>query len=419
MGPANSTTLPGAHNGRRPVRRLDGLRRASRLDQSPRTEHKNGIAKSRPRQGYRRDVSWAPRSARGGNSWTCPSNEEYPGGRQWNQNAAQFVYPPAALEPDQTPHHPHWDKICDHIGAELTPVLRELGWTKKANIKRGGDYIRAWIACAFREPFEQLPYLFLWGSQEAGKSTLHEALALLVTKGVVKADKALTSNNEFNGELAGAIICAVEEKNIALTPGAYARIKELTTARTVAIRQMRRDVYQVPNTTHWIQTSNQQSACPVDAGDTRITVIQVGDLLKEQQIPKKTMEERLREEAPHFMYTLLNMTLPPCIDRLRLPVVETASKAKLVRKNAPVASFVRERCEMRPLICEGLTRLYEAHVEWASANGFQVCDKKKFADELFQVTEGRIFDNGRRIMLGGKKAHVLEGVRLKEVLHVA
>ena len=47
------------------------------------------------------------------------------------------------------------------------------------------------------------------------------------------------------------------------------------------------------------------------AGDTRITVIEVSDLLPEQEIPKKTLLVKLEEEAPHFMYTLLNLQLPP------------------------------------------------------------------------------------------------------------
>ena len=158
----------------------------------------------------------------------CP---EYPGDRQWNRNAPQFLYQPATLESDQAPHHPHWDMICDHIGMELTPVLRDLPWAQKANIQTGGDYIRRPGSPApSASHLSNLPYIFLWGSERAGKSTLHQALSLLVTKGVVKADKALATNNEFNGELAGAIVCAVEEIDITLTPGAYARIKEWTTA---------------------------------------------------------------------------------------------------------------------------------------------------------------------------------------------
>ena len=227
---------------------------------------------------------------------SLPFQPEYPGGRRWNLDAPQFVEPPALLEPDQMPYHPHWDMIFDHIGVELTPALRTLTWAQQANIVTGGDYLRKWAACAFRDPFEQLPYLFLWGNQNSGKSILHEALALLITKGVVKADKALTSNNEFNGELAGAIICAVEEKDITLTPGAYARIKDYTTALTLGIRKMHHDLFHVPNTTHWIQTANIRTACPVQSDDTRITVINVGDLLEEQKVPKKKMMEFLKAE---------------------------------------------------------------------------------------------------------------------------
>ena len=322
-----------------------------------------------------------------GKGWrlvNLPFREEYPGDRQWNQDAAQFSCQPAALEPDQPPHHPHWDMIFDHIGIELTPALRDLPWAQQANIKTGADYLRAWVACAFREPFEPLPYLFLWGNENSGKSILHEALALLVTKGVVKADKALTSNNEFNGELAGAIICAVEEKDVTLTPGAYARIKEFVTARTIAIRQMRRDVYMVPNTTHWIQTSNKQAACPVASGDTRITVIEVSDLLKEQEVAKPEMLVKLKEEAPHILYTLLNMQLPPSTGRLRLPMVATPSKARTVDLNkTSLQRFLEECCQAKK---GGQTlrfgEFYDSLQKWLDAGEKHVWTKIKVTREM-------------------------------------
>ena len=278
---------------------------------------------------------------------SLPFREEYPGGRQWNRDAAQFQFLPAALEPDETPHHPHWDMVFDHIGVELTPALGGLPWARQANVKTGADYLRAWVACAFRDPFEPTPYLFLWGNENSGKSILHEALSVLVTKGVVKADKALKSH-EFNGELAGAVICAVEETNVAAVLGAHARIKEYVTARTLSIREMRTNVYQVPNTTHWIQTANSQSHCPVIPGDTRITVIEVGDLLPEQEIAKKTLLVKLKEEAPHFMYTLMNLQLPPLTGRMRLPVVATPSKARTEELNkSPLQQFLEDYCTVK------------------------------------------------------------------------
>ncbi len=47
---------------------------------------------------------------------------------------------------------------------------------------------------------------------------------------------------------------------------------------------------------------------------------------EEKKIGKKKLLRLLEEEAPHFMYTLMHLELPPMIGRLRLPVVATASK---------------------------------------------------------------------------------------------
>ena len=76
-----------------------------------------------------------------GRSWklvSLPFREEYPGGRQWNLDAAQFKIKPAELADDEVPHHPHWDMIFEHIGHELTPVLRELPWAVDGKPPNGG-----------------------------------------------------------------------------------------------------------------------------------------------------------------------------------------------------------------------------------------------------------------------------------------
>ena len=55
-----------------------------------------------------------------GKSWTLvdlPFHQEYPGGRQWNMDAAQLTLQPAILGDDECPAHSNWDKILNHIGA--------------------------------------------------------------------------------------------------------------------------------------------------------------------------------------------------------------------------------------------------------------------------------------------------------------
>ncbi len=257
-----------------------------------------------------------------------PFQPEYPGGRKWNKDAAQYKYQPASPDYDDSPQHPHWDKILDHIGNDLTATIKSLDWCQKANILTGRDYLIHWIACMLREPFEPLPYLFMFGPQNSGKSIFHEAIAqCLVTKGVVKADRAVTAA-EFNHELDGAVLCYIEEKDISQIPQAYNRIKDLVTAKTLSIRKMRTDSYQVPNMTHWAHFANLQKSCPVFPGDTRITVTYVPEIVDE--IPKSILMARLEEEAPAFMRTILSLVLAPAEagGRLRLPVISTDRKKK-------------------------------------------------------------------------------------------
>jgi hypothetical protein len=321
-----------------------------------------------------------------GRSWklvNLPFREEYPGGRQWNMDAAQFRFKPAEVADDDVPYHPHWDLIFEHIGHQLTPMLRELPWAASANIRTGADYLRAWVACAFRDPFQPTPYLFFFGPENSGKSIFHEALQLLVTKGVVQAKRPLEGRDGFNGELSGAIICAVEEVDISKCPGARERLKAWVTGRTISIRKLRQDSFEQPNATHWVHTANSLENCPIFPGDTRITAVYVADLLDEQRIAKPKMEACLEQEAPHFLYTLMHMELPPMIDRLRLPVVTTASKLSAEEANqTELEQFIAECCEKTPDEHTPFGDFYDRFQQWLPANEKHAWSKKRVSKEL-------------------------------------
>lgn len=273
-----------------------------------------------------------------------PFTPEYPGNRQWNLGAPQLRYQPISREEMEAlgPNpHPHWDKILNHIGNDLTQHLKELDWAKLCGIRTGADYLRAILASIIREPFQQTPYLFLFGPENSGKSILHEAFDLLVTCGVVKADRALTNQSDFNGEIANAILCITEEKDISKTPGAHAKIKDAVTSLKLSIRKMRTDAYTIPNSTHWVQTANHQDACPVFDGDTRITMIYVPEL--QEQIPKAILLEKLVAEAPAFLRTLMDVELPQLTGRLRVPVVETEHKHRVQQlSKSSLSIFIEE-----------------------------------------------------------------------------
>lgn len=301
-----------------------------------------------------------------------PFQDEYPRPRCWNANAPQFRYAPAPrldaltnTEEGEDSKHPHWDMIMDHIGADLTKYIKELDWTIPWSIRTGADYLRAVFASILRYPRQPTPYIFLFGPEESGKSILHESFELLVTGGVVKADRALTSQSDFNGELAGAILCVVEEKDVAKTPGADAKIKDAVTARKLSIRKMRTDSYMVDNTTHWIQCANSIDACPVFDKDSRKTMIFVDELPKGTMIEKDILIEKLCAEAPQFMRTLIDLPLPPSGSRLRVPIIDTQFKQTAAKNNrSSLEDFITENLHEAPGELLVFSDFYTRFIEW-------------------------------------------------------
>lgn len=301
-------------------------------------------------------------------AWTLvnlPFQDEYPGNRQWNHDAAQFRFKPAELKDDAQPYHPHWDMILKHCGQDLDEALKGLEWARNANIRTGADYLLHWAACMLREPYEKLPYLFFWGDQNSGKSIYHESLAELMTKGVAAADRALTNANDFNGELANAVLAVIEEKDLSLSAGAYNKLKDWVTSPKLWVRKMRTDAYSQVNTLHFVQIANGREACTIKSGDTRITMFFVPMLLPGQEIPKPILMDRLRDEAPHFMRTIMDLQLPPMYGRLRLPVVSTENKARAEESSRdPLEAFLADKCFEIPGELVLFTDFFEKFQEW-------------------------------------------------------
>ena len=319
------------------------------------------------------------------NQWTLvnmPFHDEHPGGRLWNYGAAQFKYQPSDTE---EPHHPYWDRILSHLGRDLDSTIKESSWCQKWGIYSGKDYLTSWIACMLREPFEPLPYLFFYGAQNSGKSILHEAISLLVTGGVVKADTALTSQSDFNGELANGVLAVIDEKNIARAgPAVYNRIKEWTTSLSISIHRKGMEVFQQRNSLHFIQLANEKDACPVIPGDTRIVGISVEPLIEE--IPKPFLLKKCEEEGPHFMKTLMTVPMPESMTRLRLPVLETGTKETLMEMHrSPLEGFIQEHCFIRNGKYLTLKEFYERFQSTLSAYEQTVWTKGKIRQNMPDV----------------------------------
>lgn len=273
-----------------------------------------------------------------------PFQPEYPGGREWNLDAAQLQYKPT--EDTSALSYPSWTKVLQHCGQGLDEAVKNNPWAMANGIQNGAEYLMCWIASLFQFPTEPLPYLFFFGPQNSGKSIFHEALSLLVSKGYQRADQALSDRTDFNGELEGAIICVVEETDLRTSKVAYNRIKDWVTSRQLNIRHLYKTAYHIVNTTHWIQCANSHQACPVFPGDTRITMCYVDAIDPTEIIIKRKLIARLEKEAPDFLAAVLSLEVPESNDRLNIAVLSTEDKETVQRMNLnPLEAFIDEKCD--------------------------------------------------------------------------
>lgn len=306
------------------------------------------------------------------NPWelTCePFRPEYLGDRKWNKNAPQLAIEPAC-EPGP---HPHWDMVYEHIGHSLNDSVRATEWCQRWGLQSGADYLRCWMAALIRYPFEPLPYLFLYGPQDSGKSIFHESASMLFTPGsVVSASGALTNGQGFNYELANCVIGYIEEKDLSvIRDGTYARMKEWVTGRTLTVTEKGKTPYTQPNILKMVQIANSPKACPMEDGDTRITALAIY-ALGARKLAKGIMERKLLFEAPFFLRTILTTHLPESHDRLRVPMLGSRDKEDLEAMNQrPWEAFATDEL----VRCDGnllkFTDFYEAYLKFCTLNNKQ------------------------------------------------
>jgi hypothetical protein len=301
-----------------------------------------------------------------------PFDVEYPPGRLWNRRGAKLAFEPSQNIDDLK--FPTWQRIMTHLGTGLDPFIKINPWAKANGVISGADYLIIWVAALFQEPYQRLPYLFFFSEdQNTGKSTYHEAISLLMEgdppRGYMKVNEALKAASQFNAELQHALLCVVEELD--LNPKrsdaqvSYNRIKELVTANSISIHEKRQTPCMVKNTTHWIQASNNRSACPIFKNDSRITMIRVEPIDDIDMIPKFKLMEMLLKEGPDFLAHILRLEIPPSGDRLLVPVIETEDKRSVQSANATVVEqFIKETCHIVDGEMIVWSEFYDTFLHW-------------------------------------------------------
>lgn len=310
-----------------------------------------------------------------------PFREEYPKDRQWNRDAAKLRFKPS-VDRDNL-QYPTWQKILNHVGESLNDAIARHQWCKSNGVRTGADYIKIWIAAMFQEPLEPLPYLFLYGPQNSGKTVLHEAISCLMTRGVMRADNALTSSGSFNGELENAVLCVVEETDMRKNMTAYNRLKDWVTSRMISVHAKTRQPFMAANATHWVHCANSHLACPIFPGDSRITMILVDNLPDGELIPKKEMLRLLETEAPDFLAEILSLELPNSNDRLSVPVITTEDKIAAEHgSKSPLDVFIEEKCFKIQGQMIKFSDFYDKFIEGLDPNLIHQWSKKRVGQEF-------------------------------------
>ncbi|NQT11860.1 MAG: hypothetical protein HQ582_03870 [Planctomycetes bacterium] len=294
------------------------------------------------------------------NPWeevTIPLADEYPGGRRWNRNGATLRF---SLTTCDGPT-PHWDRIWKHCGAGIDDAVESDDWCKSKGIKNGADYLLHWSANMIREPERRLPLLAMYClQQETGKSIFHEALSLLMDGGYVDGLKALTNRSDFNGELAGKVLVALDEMSRKALHDHYIRIKQWVTNKTINIMHKGKDAVTMTNYTHWVITTQFRTGIPLEPGDTRVVLWEV-PRFEGEEIRKPVLMEALEKEAPFFLRKLFALDISGSAGRHTLPVLMTDEKRMTLDE--------RREASAQPELEGKAAKLYDAIVKATPLEG--------------------------------------------------
>jgi hypothetical protein len=153
------------------------------------------------------------------------------------------------------------------------------------------EFMVDWIRGLILNPEENRPYLYFWGPEECGKSTIHYAIGLLLGIGQYRSvSSMLKSPHQINTfrYLFNTTLCVVEEGH-----GDIAQLTHYVQDSHIRLHLAGSKPINVLNRTNWIECSEIHNPPPFAKVFTVEPLVEI--------IPHKEMMQMLEEEKDAFL----------------------------------------------------------------------------------------------------------------------
>jgi len=215
-------------------------------------------------------------------------------------------------------------------------------------LELGLDYFQL----LYQKPQQPLPILCVVSQERnTGKTTLLLLLRLIFGDNVALIDND-TMNSEFNSLFVGRLIIGIDESSFTDNKRVTEKLKNLSTAATMALNQKGKDQQIVSNFAKFVLTSNDISTfVKTDKNEIRFWVRELKPIKEEELIPK--IRDFFEEEIPGFLFFLNNRKLSVPKEETRMwfktEQIHTSALDRVVNDNKPMVVKVLE---------EALTNLF-------------------------------------------------------------
>lgn len=191
-----------------------------------------------------------------------------------------------------------WCKVLSHLGQGLDPFVSN---SEQANC--GQVWLTMWIAKLLSNPYTKLPYLYLYGPRDSGRSILGYALEhIMGKKCFIGYSGWMSGNSLWNYEIADRNLIVIDE---------YAVHKlsliKMVNAKERLIHEPMKWPTMRPNNSNFIQTGNGD-----DWLDIKYKHGFVGVKCEPVERPMHigTLSKQLVSDAPAFMDYCSKLPLP-------------------------------------------------------------------------------------------------------------